>query len=1282
MKKRIFGMLLMGAMVVASVSMFTSCKDYDDDINKLQSQIDAITAQNLQTQLNTLQSALASAQSTADAAKAAAAEAATAAKKAQETGDAAAKDAADAATVAVATAAAASQDVEDLQKAIADVQALLDGKVSKDDLSAAITEVEKKIVAINENLLTLDDVKKLLEDEGFASAAVVKDIESQIEALQAFQKKVEDLKLDASWKKKVDDAVASLTQIKKDIEANTKSIADIKKLAEQASKDASGVSDSINKLNVFVKRLLTSLNLTPSKFYGGIEGTDIFSYQAKKETMYDKWHYFMNSGKMDLSEIGLVDYHVSPANVDLTNFDVKFFTRTSEIIEPAGKEKTRAASDNGRVKALYGTTDLIMEQKDAKGNMLYWNPKTGILTVPFTAEASKIASDLNNSIANITAVQLTKKGGDINEGEFTVTSDYALVYPSFAYEFLVCDNSFDDADDVTEHQDVIGKDKGKVSSFHLHRNFSFLALSTTTATHEILYAPDKSKGDVQGNGKFDITKVLETHFVDKDKLITDTVVRTPHTATAPDGKDSDAKVPAGNCHKLSAAKLAQLGLHYEINVVDYSLGTTKTSESAHIELVEEKVGDETHVIAYPRNIQADGTTDKGKVANASAVGRMPIVCIELVKDIVDNKTGKVTGKQTISFAWMKFLITATQVTPEVKKTSFDLGNYYADCVAYKENGVKWNDIEYNVYNKLVGMSKETFDKTYEFDVIPGSEGTETIENSDKTQKIVDIRKGEQYKADNNNLDKASKFTKLTAAQRIGDIIEQWNASDQTKEDATTHVLKWRLYSKDFWNLYNTIKLDRTGKDIVNAEDVCTWVRYKRKNTTDGEPAIYIKFTIPAGKLHFAKGTLDGSKTLTYWYNLNSKVNAVGTADAKEVRVNVPVPTPGADVPYILSDEANCIDGGAQPGYISNNLLTETEFVKDLHDFFIDGKLNAKVADSHFSNLKNIVPEFEFTLPSKSLGNATFDATGGQWTVKGFTGTTYTLQLNAAKNEILIAKAGNKTLSPMPVLVCLTKDLAKDHPETAKAAVGKPGDANYKPAEPATGVQSVIKYHEGKYQDDILNAYGHTELGERETFTAYIQIGVKDACAPVEFDDMWFNVRFIRPLDLQNPKQGLLPDAPNDWQYVDLTKYINVRDWREYLGDPKNTTGGAQKKSGNDYLFDFAYYQIDFDTDATLFKTDAHLGTEKRDPQYTIGKMIDINDDAAYAKELKPYTVVQGLDLEKVDKTTIRYKNNSGVTGGFHVYVPVQMTYVFGQDASLTQTKYITIGITSTVEQPQ
>ena len=41
MKRKYFSALLMGALTVASVSTFTSCKDYDDDISNLQQQIDA-----------------------------------------------------------------------------------------------------------------------------------------------------------------------------------------------------------------------------------------------------------------------------------------------------------------------------------------------------------------------------------------------------------------------------------------------------------------------------------------------------------------------------------------------------------------------------------------------------------------------------------------------------------------------------------------------------------------------------------------------------------------------------------------------------------------------------------------------------------------------------------------------------------------------------------------------------------------------------------------------------------------------------------------------------------------------------------------------------------------------------------------------------------------------------------------------------------------------------------------------------------------------------------------
>ncbi len=41
MKRTYFSALLMGALTIASVSTFTSCKDYDDDISNLQQQIDS-----------------------------------------------------------------------------------------------------------------------------------------------------------------------------------------------------------------------------------------------------------------------------------------------------------------------------------------------------------------------------------------------------------------------------------------------------------------------------------------------------------------------------------------------------------------------------------------------------------------------------------------------------------------------------------------------------------------------------------------------------------------------------------------------------------------------------------------------------------------------------------------------------------------------------------------------------------------------------------------------------------------------------------------------------------------------------------------------------------------------------------------------------------------------------------------------------------------------------------------------------------------------------------------
>lgn len=193
MKRKYFSALLMGVLTIASVSTFTSCKDYNDDIDNLQSQIDKAGLQSdidaLKTQLQdaastasaaktTAESALAkandaavkadvekaiqkvevtankaatdvataisnaaNAQTTADGAQKAADAAAKAAKDAQKQADQAVKDAAAAATTANAAAKQA-----DFEKALERIGNLETSRVTAGKLDEKLTQLKEELL--------------------------------------------------------------------------------------------------------------------------------------------------------------------------------------------------------------------------------------------------------------------------------------------------------------------------------------------------------------------------------------------------------------------------------------------------------------------------------------------------------------------------------------------------------------------------------------------------------------------------------------------------------------------------------------------------------------------------------------------------------------------------------------------------------------------------------------------------------------------------------------------------------------------------------------------------------------------------------------------------------------------------------------------------------------------------------------------------------------------------------------------------------------------------------
>lgn len=151
MKRKYFSALLMGALTIASVSTFTSCKDYDDDIDNLQSQIDKAGLQSdidaLKTQLQDAASTASAAKTTAESALAKANDAAVKAdvekaiQKVEVTANKAATDVATAisnAANAQTTADGAQKAADAAAKAVKDAQKQVDQAV-KDAAAAATT---------------------------------------------------------------------------------------------------------------------------------------------------------------------------------------------------------------------------------------------------------------------------------------------------------------------------------------------------------------------------------------------------------------------------------------------------------------------------------------------------------------------------------------------------------------------------------------------------------------------------------------------------------------------------------------------------------------------------------------------------------------------------------------------------------------------------------------------------------------------------------------------------------------------------------------------------------------------------------------------------------------------------------------------------------------------------------------------------------------------------------------------------------------------------------------
>ena len=279
MKRKYLSALLMGTLTVASMSTFTSCKDYDDDISNLQEQIDKLaTADQLSQKVSELQALISSNQSGISSLETKLAEVkATADSKAtldqvkeilagyatNENVTAEANKIVDAAIkalqekdiaelkAAIETAKAeALKGVEEAKQANADVlKTLTEDYATTAETQTALNTAIEALKADNAKALK-EAVDKIYKDlEAYAKQADLTNVEFKVaEVEKALASKVDDKTLDTK--------VAELYKAIKDAkDENAGKIADLAKTVKTAGDNLTKVQQNLTNVEAAVKTL-------------------------------------------------------------------------------------------------------------------------------------------------------------------------------------------------------------------------------------------------------------------------------------------------------------------------------------------------------------------------------------------------------------------------------------------------------------------------------------------------------------------------------------------------------------------------------------------------------------------------------------------------------------------------------------------------------------------------------------------------------------------------------------------------------------------------------------------------------------------------------------------------------------------------------------------------------------------------------------------------------------------------------------------------------------------
>ena len=571
MKRKYLSALLMGVLTLSSVSTFTSCKDYDDDISNLQGQIDKLaTADQLSQKVAELQALISSNKSditslqselakktTLDEVKAVLADYAT--KQYVNDADKTLQDAIDALKTGdiaklkedvVKAQAAADKAAEDAKAANAEIVETLKTLATKTELQDAADAAQKAIEALeSKNAEALKKAQEAITEtlKSYATKSDVADGDKKtLESLASTIKNASDaLALANTNKQAIADALellgkdfskentvsAAIKTIQGQIGTPNKELGTLDSRLAAIESVLNGVKDDDTKLGLATKvtnienqlkdiigeytTMVTEVSLLGSYVDGSLTALGKTALQFTSGTVGKN----ITFGK---AEKASANYQVPAAENQQTFVKGTTFNTKSELVvrvNPVNAVLTKASIK--LVDSRGNNLDNILEIGEPKpfDKLLTTRAanNTGLWSIPVTVKAgvpasqiAQLTKDVNgNEVKILYAVAVNNTSSEAAKDRY-VTSTYDITVPK-AKDFNTETASITGIGDV-EIQSV----NTMAAPIKLSDAISFANGTNATGTHGTKYIPAKSGEDITIDFTKDYSDIIQYFYVVRD----------------------------------------------------------------------------------------------------------------------------------------------------------------------------------------------------------------------------------------------------------------------------------------------------------------------------------------------------------------------------------------------------------------------------------------------------------------------------------------------------------------------------------------------------------------------------------------------------------------------------------------------------------------------------------------------------------------------------------------------------------------------------------------------